>query len=82
MAKIITGMSKVLFLFFYFFLLSFGFAQNEPYLGGIGRGDALHTESNLLLNDDDSILLATIYFGGQGRGDFHVTSSSLLLGES
>lgn len=52
------------------------FAQNEPYLGGVGRGDFQFTFLNNLLGDP------LIYYGGDGRGDFLFTdtSSNNLLG--
>ena len=51
-------------------------AQNEPFMGGIGRGDTHVTAPSNLL--DDSL----IYYGGVGRGDIHVTIPINIMGDA
>ena len=58
------------------FICTMGFAQTEPYIGGVGRGDVHVTQTNILLGDP------LIYCGGIGRGDVHVTQANILLGEA
>jgi hypothetical protein len=62
-----------------FLLISFVYtivvAQNEPYYGGVGRGDVHVTQTNTLIGD------ALIYYGGVGRGDVHLTQTNTLLGD-
>ena len=48
-------------------------AQNEPYSGGVGRGDVQVTRTNNLLDDP------LIYYGGSGRGDVQLTRINNLL---
>jgi hypothetical protein len=50
-----------------------GNAQNEPYLGGAGRGDVQLTSLNNLLDKP------FIYYGGSGRGDIQLTRMNSLL---
>lgn len=68
-------MKKIHFLLLTLLLYQITYAQNEPYLGGIGRGDVQFAQSSILLGDP------LIYFGGVGRGDVQFTQSNILLGD-
>jgi hypothetical protein len=68
-------MKNIFFLLQTLLLYHLTYAQNEPYLGGIGRGDVQFTQSSILLGDP------LIYYGGIGRGDVHFTQSNILLGD-
>ncbi len=41
-------------------------AQNEPYIGGIGRGDSQISIFNQIISDS---IYRKMFFGGIGRGD-------------
>lgn len=65
-------MKKIIFSLLIVFLCKINFAQNEPYFGGVGRGDVHVTQTNVLLGE------ALIYTGGFGRGDMMLAITSQL----
>ena len=67
-------MKNLVLLLLIVFICTMGFAQTEPYFGGVGRGDVHLTQTNILLGDP------LIYYGGVGRGDVHVTYQAPALG--
>ena len=65
-------MKNIFFLFQTLLMYHLTYAQNEPYLGGIGRGDVQFTTFNNFID------APTIYYGGSGRGDITLGISSQL----
>lgn len=59
-------MKKIILSTLIVFVCTIGYAQNDPYSGGIGRGDARITKINTPLVE------VFIYYGGIGRGDIMV----------
>ena len=60
------------------FICTMGFAQNEPYSGGVGRGDVVLSAPTITLSGE---IAFPLYLGGVGRGDIHVTQTNILLGD-
>ena len=65
-------MKKIILSTLIVFVCTIGYAQNDPYSGGIGRGDARITKINTPLVE------VFIYYGGIGRGDIMQATISQL----